>query len=129
MNHRTTAPVPLASSSAATVTPIRSIGRGRRAVVVAGALALMATGALSAAAAGTDSGFKSCNKQMEVKTRAYSNGTTTHTTASGSFKYYNGAQWRVTSRESGLIGTFWSVSTTGSLDAAGTYAYCAVEDD
>jgi len=120
MNNGTTAVVRQEPS----IAPARTIGRGRRMAVVAGALALMATGTLTAAASGTDSGMKSCTKQMEVSTRAYSTGTTTHTTASGSFKYYNGGEWRVTTRESGLIGTFWSVTTTGSLDAAGTYAYC-----
>lgn len=98
--------------------------RGLTAVV--GSLALLFALQIPAYADVGKTGTKGCTNNSTGVTRAVSSGQTEHFPPGGGYGvFYNGSSMRVTytnSNKSG--GGWWRVYSTGSLNDAGTYAYC-----
>lgn len=87
----------------------------------------VAVPAVSAMAAGQESGYTSCAGvgNQEVVSRGYTTGTPTHFQNSVALTYpSSGSVYRVTNWNNANRTANWTVKTTATLNAAGTYAYC-----
>lgn len=88
---------------------------------------LVAVPAVSAVAAGQESGYKSCAGvgNQEVVSRGYTTGAPTHIQNGVALTYpSSGSTYLVTNWNNANRTANWTVKTTGTLNAAGTYAYC-----
>lgn len=90
------------------------------------AAAFVASGATAAQATGGESGTKGCATNQTGVSRGYTTGTTEHAPPGAGYgKFYNGTSWRYTAKSATVApGGAWAVYTSGSLNFAGTYAYC-----
>ena len=98
----------------------------RGACIAAATITFVALSSGVAGAAGQESGYQSCAGlgNQEVVSRGYTTGTPKHTQNGVSVTFPSSSSLRVTNYNRLLRTANWTVSTTGSLNASGTYAYC-----
>jgi hypothetical protein len=99
---------------------------GRWAAIAVTSVALVAASAGVAAASGQESGYQSCAGlgSQEVVSRGYTTGIATHTQNGVSHTFPSTPTLAVTNYNRLLRTANWTVKTTGSLNASGTYGYC-----
>lgn len=80
----------------------------------------------AAMASGTESGYQSCAGvgSQEVVSRGYTTGTPTHIQNGVAATFLPSSGYQVTNFNNLNRTANWTVKTTGTLNAAGTYAYC-----
>lgn len=92
-------------------------------LATAGLITLSAGAAL---ASGQESGYQSCAGvgNNEVVSRGYTTGTPTHIQNGVSYTFPPSSGYQVTNFNNLNRTANWTVKTSGTLNAAGTYAYC-----
>lgn len=98
----------------------------RRIATVAFTAVLVVAGATQAHADVRKGGTTYCGSNQTTVTHALSTGTTEHFPGGGAYRvFYNGSIFKHTEASAASAGGhYWFVSTIGSLNDPGTYAYC-----